>query len=90
MIWFLFVIFFFGIVFGALARLIVPGRDPMSISATWALGVCGSLLGGFLGYAILGADIDDGAVQAGGIFGSIIGSILLLLIVRLVRRNRTA
>ncbi len=88
MIWFLFVIFVFGIVFGALARLIVPGRDPMGIMATWALGVCGSLLGGFLGYAILGADIDDGAVQAGGIFGSIIGSILLLLIVRLVRTNR--
>ena len=88
MIWFLFVLFVFGIVFGALARLIVPGPDPMSIAATWALGVCGSLLGGFLGYAIFGADIDDGAVQAGGIFGSIVGSILLLLLVRLLRGGR--
>lgn len=88
MIWFLFVIFVFGIVFGALARLIVPGRDPMSIRATWALGVCGSLFGGFLGYVLFGADIEDGAVQAGGIFGSIVGSVLLLVIVRLVRNNR--
>lgn len=90
MLWFILVIFVFGIIFGALARLIVPGRDRMGIVKTWALGVCGSLLGGFLGYAIFGADIDDGAVQAGGIFGSIIGSILLLLIVRLVRGGRRA
>lgn len=90
MLWFLFVIFVFGIVFGALARLIVPGPDPMGIMATWALGVCGSFLGGFLGYLIFGADIDDGAVQVGGIFGSIIGSILLLLIVRLLRGGRRA
>lgn len=90
MIWFFFVLLVFGIIFGALARLIVPGPDPMSIPATWALGVCGSLLGGFLGYAIFGADIDDGAVQAGGIFGSIVGSILLLLVVRLLRGGRRA
>lgn len=90
MIWFILVIFVFGIVFGALARLLVPGRDPMGIMGTWALGVCGSLLGGFLGYAIFGADIEDGAVQAGGIFGSIVGSILLLLLVRLLRGGRRA
>ncbi|MDE0802305.1 MAG: GlsB/YeaQ/YmgE family stress response membrane protein [Acidimicrobiales bacterium] len=90
MLWFILVIFFFGIIFGALARLIVPGRDRMGIVKTWALGVGGSFLGGFLGYAVFGADIDDGAVQAGGIFGSIVGSILLLLIVRLVRGGRRA
>lgn len=90
MLWFILVIFVFGIIFGALARLIVPGRDRMGIVKTWALGVGGSFLGGFLGYAVFGADIDDGAVQAGGIFGSIVGSILLLLIVRLVRGRRRA
>jgi uncharacterized membrane protein YeaQ/YmgE (transglycosylase-associated protein family) len=90
MLWFLLVIFVFGIVFGALARLLVPGPDPMGIVGTWALGVCGSLLGGFLGYLIFGADIDDGAVQAGGIFGSIVGSVLLLVIVRAVRGRRVA
>lgn len=91
MLWFLLVLFFFGIIFGAIARLLVPGPDPMGIVGTWALGVAGSFAGGFLGYLIFGADIDDGAVQMGGIFGSIIGSVVLLLIVRSVRgRRRTA
>lgn len=85
MFWFLLVLFFFGIVFGAIARLLVPGRDPLGIMGTWALGVAGSFVGGFLGYALLGADIEDGAVQMGGIFGSIIGSVLLLLVVRALR-----
>lgn len=96
MLWFLLVLFFFGIIFGAIARLVVPGPDPMGIVGTWALGVAGSFVGGFLGYLIcgflgyliFGADLDDGAVQMGGIFGSIIGSIVLLLIVRSVRGGR--
>lgn len=88
MLWFLLVLLFFGIIFGAIARLLVPGRDPLGLTGTWALGVAGSFLGGFLGYAIFGADLEDGAVQLGGIFGSIIGSVLLLLIVRSVRGNR--
>lgn len=88
MLWFLLVLFVFGILFGALARLLVPGPDPMGIVGTWALGVGGSFLGGFLGYVLFGADIDDGAVQAGGVVGSIVGSVLLLIIVRALRRGR--
>jgi uncharacterized membrane protein YeaQ/YmgE (transglycosylase-associated protein family) len=88
MLWFLLVLFFFGIIFGAIARLLVPGRDPLGIVGTWALGVAGSFIGGFLGYAVFGADLDDGAVQMGGIFGSIVGSIVLLLIVRSMRGGR--
>ena len=87
-IWFVLVLFVFGFVFGAIARAIVPGRDPMGCTGTWALGVAGSLVGGFLGYAIFGADIEDGAVQFGGIVGSIIGSVLLLLVLRAVDRGR--
>lgn len=60
----------------------------MGIVGTWALGVGGSFLGGFLGYVLFGADIDDGAVQAGGVVGSIVGSVLLLVIVRAVRGGR--
>jgi uncharacterized membrane protein YeaQ/YmgE (transglycosylase-associated protein family) len=88
MLWFLLVLFFFGIIFGAIARLVVPGPDPMGIVGTWALGVAGSFVGGFLGYVLFGADIDDGAVQMGGVFGSIVGAIVLLLIVRSVRGGR--
>lgn len=85
MIWFILILLVFGFIFGLIARAIVPGDDSMSLFQTWALGVGGSLLGGFLGAVIFGFDSEDGALQAGGIIGSIIGSILLLLIVRLVR-----
>ncbi len=85
MIWFILVLLVFGFIFGAIARLLVPGKDSMSLFQTWALGVGGSLLGGFLGAVIFGFDSGDGALQAGGLIGSIIGSILLLLIVRFIR-----
>lgn len=87
-IWFVLVLFLFGFIFGAIARFLVPGRDPMGCVGTWALGIVGSLVGGFLGYAIFGADLNDGAVQFGGFLGSIIGSILVLLVVRATRGNR--
>ncbi|MCW2744432.1 MAG: putative transglycosylase associated protein, partial [Mycobacterium sp.] len=41
-----------GLIAGALARLLVPGRDPMGIFATIVLGLVGSFIGGFIGYAI--------------------------------------
>ena len=85
MIWFILILLVFGFVFGLIARAVVPGDDHMSLFQTWALGVGGSLLGGFLGAVIFGFDSDDGALQAGGLIGSIIGAILLLLIVRVVR-----
>jgi len=90
MIWFILILLGVGLIFGAIARLLVPGPDPMSIAQTWLLGVIGSLVGGFLGYVIFGADIEDGAVQAGGVVSSIVGSIIVLLIYRMVRRRRPA
>jgi uncharacterized membrane protein YeaQ/YmgE (transglycosylase-associated protein family) len=60
-----------GLVIGALARLAVPGPDPMPIWATVLVGVAGSLLGGGLGYA-LGGD-------AGAILGSVVAAALLIV-----------
>jgi len=88
MLWFIIVLLFVGIIAGAVARLLVPGPDPMSMFQTWLLGVLGSFVGGFLGYVLFGADIEDGAVQASGIVGSVIGAIILLLIYRAVTRRR--
>jgi len=88
MLWFILILLVFGLVFGAIARAVVPGEDSMSLMQTWALGVGGSLLGGFLGAVIFGFDSDDGALQAGGLISSIIGAILLLLIVRVVRNRK--
>jgi uncharacterized membrane protein YeaQ/YmgE (transglycosylase-associated protein family) len=47
---------FGGLIVGLLARLAIPGRDPMPLWATVLLGVAGSLLGGLVSGLLLGAD----------------------------------
>ena len=69
-----------GLVAGALARLLVPGRQSMSIPMTIAIGMVGSFVGGFLGYLIFHKDSSDGFLQPSGIIGSVIGAIIVLLI----------
>jgi uncharacterized membrane protein YeaQ/YmgE (transglycosylase-associated protein family) len=73
-----------GLIAGAIARLLVPGRDPMGIGATIVLGVVGSFIGGFIGYAIFHKDSQDGWFQPSGLIGSIIGAVIALLIYRAV------
>ena len=70
-----------GLVAGALARLLVPGRDPMGIIGTIVLGMVGSLVGGFLAKVLF----DDDAV---GLFGSVVGAVIVLLIYNAVTRRR--
>jgi uncharacterized membrane protein YeaQ/YmgE (transglycosylase-associated protein family) len=78
-----------GLIAGALARLLVPGRDPMGIGATILLGIVGSFVGGFLGYIFFHHDSSQGALQPSGIVGSIIGAIIVLLIYRHFSRGRS-
>src|SRR5215207_2286080 len=89
MIGFILYLLIIGIVAGFLARLVVPGPDPMSVPQTILLGVVGSFIGGFLGYVIFGADARDGAFQASGIIGSVIGAVVALLIYRAVKGRRS-
>jgi uncharacterized membrane protein YeaQ/YmgE (transglycosylase-associated protein family) len=74
-----------GLVAGALARLLVPGRDPMGLLGTLALGLVGSLVGGFLGWLIGGG---DSAFSPAGLIGSIIGAVIALLIYRAAIQRR--
>lgn len=70
-----------GLLAGALARLLVPGRDPMGLLATLLLGLAGSFVGGFLAKALL----NDDRI---GLVGAVIGAIILLLIYNAVTRRR--
>ncbi|MCK9877496.1 GlsB/YeaQ/YmgE family stress response membrane protein [Frankia sp. Ag45/Mut15] len=84
MLWTLLTWIVLGLIAGAVARLLVPGRDPMSVPATILLGVIGSFVGGFLGYVLFDKDFGEGALQPSGIVGSILGGIVVLLIWRAV------
>ena len=79
-----------GAIAGFVARLLVPGPDPMSVAATIVLGIIGSFVGGFLGYVLLGVDFDEGGIQAAGIVGSVIGAVIALLIYRATSNGRSA
>jgi uncharacterized membrane protein YeaQ/YmgE (transglycosylase-associated protein family) len=70
----------FGLVAGAVARLLTPGRDPMGCFATIAVGVVGSVIGGFLSHLIFGGG--DDRFEPAGFLGAVIGGVLLLLILR--------
>lgn len=73
----------FGLIVGALAKLLMPGRDPGGWIVTILLGIAGSFVGGFLGQALLGQ-----GNQTAGWIGSVIGAMLLLFIYRLVIGRR--
>src|SRR5258708_15283432 len=72
----------FGLVVGAIAKFLMPGRDPGGWIVTILLGIAGSFVGGFL------ASILAHNEQTAGCIGSIIGAIVLLFIYRLIVGRR--
>ena len=79
-----------GLLAGALARLLIPGKQHMSVVMTIVLGIVGSFVGGFLGYLIFHEDAANGFLQPSGIIGSVIGAVIVLLVwSRVGSRNST-
>jgi uncharacterized membrane protein YeaQ/YmgE (transglycosylase-associated protein family) len=77
---FLVLIALFGLIVGALARLAVPGPDPMSIPATVGLGIAGSFVGGIIGRAL--------GLGGAGLLLALLGAVLLLVAYRLWVQRR--
>ncbi|WP_446742391.1 GlsB/YeaQ/YmgE family stress response membrane protein [Silvibacterium acidisoli] len=75
-----------GLVIGALAKLIMPGKDPGGIFVTMLIGIAGSLLAGYLGRAL--GWYQEG--QSAGFIMSLVGALILLGIYRLFKGKAAA
>jgi uncharacterized membrane protein YeaQ/YmgE (transglycosylase-associated protein family) len=75
-----------GLIAGAIAKLLMPGKDPGGCIVTILLGVAGALLAGFIGQSIGWYKAGEGA----GFLAAIVGAFILLLIYRLVSGRRGA
>ena len=77
----------FGLLAGAIARLVVPGAQRIGCLATTAVGVLGALIGGFVGEAVLDRDIDV-RFDLGPFLLAVVGATALLLLHEAARGRR--
>ncbi|MCT9007057.1 GlsB/YeaQ/YmgE family stress response membrane protein [Streptomyces sp. NPDC002742] len=77
-----------GLLAGAIAKLLLPGKDPGGIIITMLIGVAGGLLGGWLGKVIFGVDSIDGFFDVSTWIAAIAGSLILLVLYRMLTGNR--
>lgn len=75
-----------GLIVGALAKLVMPGRDPGGVIITTLIGVAGSMIAGLIGRSA--GWYDRG--EAVGFIASVIGAVLLLAIYRMVIGRRSS
>jgi uncharacterized membrane protein YeaQ/YmgE (transglycosylase-associated protein family) len=75
----------FGLIVGAIAKLLMPGRDPGGIIVTMLLGIAGAVLGGFVGRAL--GWYNEG--EPAGFIMATLGAILLLALYRMMVGRRT-
>jgi len=75
----------FGLVVGAVAKLVMPGRDPGGMIVTMLIGIVGALLGGWIGQAVGWYGPQDGA----GFLMSLVGAVILLWLYRVFFVRRT-
>jgi uncharacterized membrane protein YeaQ/YmgE (transglycosylase-associated protein family) len=88
MLAFIVVLIVIGLIVGLIARLLVPGRDNIGILGTILLGIVGSFVGGFLWRLIEFHTLEVHHFAAAGILWSIVGSVVLLLLLRVTGMER--
>ena len=88
MVVFIIVLLIVGFIVGAIARLLMPGRDSIGVVGTIVLGIVGSFVGGFLQNLIQYHTVSVHSFHPVGLIGSIIGAWVLLLLLRLVGVDR--
>jgi uncharacterized membrane protein YeaQ/YmgE (transglycosylase-associated protein family) len=74
-----------GLLVGAIARLLIPGRDPIGLLGTIVLGIVGSFIGGFLENLVQYHTLSVHQFHPTGLIGSVIGAMVLLLLLRLTK-----
>jgi uncharacterized membrane protein YeaQ/YmgE (transglycosylase-associated protein family) len=79
-----------GLLAGLIAKAILPGDDPGGIIVTTLIGIAGALIGGFLAAALFGAHPLDEFFDISTWLTAIVGSIILLLIYRMVVGRRSS
>jgi uncharacterized membrane protein YeaQ/YmgE (transglycosylase-associated protein family) len=79
-----------GLLAGAIAKAVLPGDDPGGIIVTIIIGIVGAILGGFLAQVIFNVDSMDEFFDISTWLTAIIGSVILLLVYRLVAGRRRA
>ncbi|HUQ72768.1 MAG TPA: GlsB/YeaQ/YmgE family stress response membrane protein [Planctomycetaceae bacterium] len=67
----------FGLIVGFVARALYPGRQPMGVGMTMVLGIVGSLVGGFIAWAVNGGP-ERGVFDGSGWFMSIVGALIVV------------
>jgi uncharacterized membrane protein YeaQ/YmgE (transglycosylase-associated protein family) len=77
-----------GLIVGAIARLLLPGRDNIGVLGTIVLGIVGSFVGGFLDNLWKYHTVSVHSFHAVGLIGSVIGAFVLLLLFRLTGLER--
>ena len=77
-----------GLIVGAIARLLLPGRDNIGVLGTILLGIAGSFVGGFLENLWKYHTVSVHSFHAVGLIGSVIGAFVLLLLFRVTGMER--
>ena len=85
MVTFVLLLLIIGFIAGAIARLLVPGRDPMGLLATIVLGIAGSFIGGFVANLVEYHTLAVSTFHLSGIIWSIVGAVILLVLLRVTR-----